>query len=515
MASAFIIQVDSQLKPDSGDETAALLRVLIYEINKTALGDNAPTLPQWTGPPPTMVHVQAILFASLSISLLSAFLAMLGKQWLNRYASSDIRGSAVERSHNRQRKLDGIVAWYFDHVMESLPLMLQAGLFLLGCALSRYLWNISKTVASVVIGVTSLGLIFYIFIIVAGSFSEDCPYQTPGSRILRYLGPKVHSALRNIFKHSKFIKIVAEKVELYHPWWSKRNIIPFIRDLILEIPRGFAIDVYHTGRPAIQVFRVPLIGTYNLARGADNPFYSSLKQWFRQQTIPSNFRCISWTLQTSLDKPIHRNALEHLATFTELTGLDPTLVADCFNVFVGCVSLSGDELVIMQGLEDLAVVSASCFFRTFHHLWVTDPTSSVLADLRRRYNRVIPYWTDLSGFPSHHIIMMTHGSVHEHWVHCSSLQWDNCKPSAQEHIVFAHYLVKLAWAQHQRRKRAFQQGHTLTKAEVPRWILRFALHSLSLDPPPLTSVVADCLTIVAIELNCDVSNIVTLDKRYV
>jgi membrane protein implicated in regulation of membrane protease activity len=61
-----------------------------------------------------MVHVQAILFASLATSLFSAFLAMLGKQWLNRYDSTDKRGSAIERGQNRQQKLDGIVAWYFD-----------------------------------------------------------------------------------------------------------------------------------------------------------------------------------------------------------------------------------------------------------------------------------------------------------------------------------------------------------------------------------------------------------------
>ena len=137
-----------------------------------------------------MVHARAILFASLSASLISAFPAMLGKQWLNRYASTEMRGSAIERSQNRQPKLDGIVGWYFDHVMESLPLMLQVALLLLGCALSRYLWEISITIASVVIGVTSLGLLLYLSIVVAGAVWESCPYQTPGSTFLCYLGPK-------------------------------------------------------------------------------------------------------------------------------------------------------------------------------------------------------------------------------------------------------------------------------------------------------------------------------------
>jgi len=62
-----------------------------------------------------MVQVQAILFVSLIISLFSAFLMMLGKQWLNHYDSTDMQGSTTEHSQNRQQKLDGIIAWYFDH----------------------------------------------------------------------------------------------------------------------------------------------------------------------------------------------------------------------------------------------------------------------------------------------------------------------------------------------------------------------------------------------------------------
>jgi len=158
VTSAFIIEVHSHLQPDPNDETTTLLRVLIHKVDNTTFGNDPPTIPQWTGPPQTIVHVQAMLLASLAASLLSAFLAMLGKQWLNRYVSTDMRGTAIERSQNRQRKLDGVVTWYFDHVMDALPLMLQVALLLLGCALSRYLWGIDITVASVVLSVTLLGI---------------------------------------------------------------------------------------------------------------------------------------------------------------------------------------------------------------------------------------------------------------------------------------------------------------------------------------------------------------------
>ena len=85
MASAFVIQINSQLQRDPNQETAALLRVLIYKMDNTTFGNNVPVLPQWTGPPRAIIQVQAILYASLAASLFSAFLAMLGKQWLNRY----------------------------------------------------------------------------------------------------------------------------------------------------------------------------------------------------------------------------------------------------------------------------------------------------------------------------------------------------------------------------------------------------------------------------------------------
>ena len=53
--------------------------------------------------------------------------------------------------------------------------------------------------------------------------------------------------------------------------------------------------------------------------------------------------------------------------------------------------------------------------------------------------------------------------------------------------------------------------------KVPRWILRFAFRSLSLNPLPPTSAVADCLSIIAIDLGCDVSNVgvPALDERCV
>ena len=142
-------------------------------------------LEAWNGPDHEIVTCQTVLYASLGISLLAAFLAMLGKQWLNRFGKANVRGSEIDESRSRQRKLSGMVSWKFDLVMESLPLMLQSALLLLGYALSSYLWTINLTVASVVIGITSIGSAFYVFIVIAATIADNCPFQTPASQILR------------------------------------------------------------------------------------------------------------------------------------------------------------------------------------------------------------------------------------------------------------------------------------------------------------------------------------------
>jgi hypothetical protein len=120
------------------------------------------------------------------MSLLAAFVAMLGKQWLNRYLRHT-GGSVAERCGDRQRKFDGMEKWPFRMFIESLPIMLQIALLLLACGLSRYMWSVNTSVARIIITFTVLGVLFYIGIVAAGTSSYECPFQTPASIGLRHL----------------------------------------------------------------------------------------------------------------------------------------------------------------------------------------------------------------------------------------------------------------------------------------------------------------------------------------
>ena len=465
VTSAFVIQVAFQLQPDPNEETAALLRVLIHKIDNTTFNGDVPTVPRWSGPPRTIVQVEAILYASLAASLFSAFLAMLGKQWLNRYASIDMRGSAIGRSQNRQLKLDGIITWYFDHVMEALPVILQFALLLLGCALSLYLRGIERTVASVVIGATSFGVAFYAFIVVAGAASLSCPYQTPGAHILRriwrfhiwsfyvwrrHVRNALHSASHSVTHDSAFVKLFTHPlpVQSLARWRVGIAALPFH---IASMLPALATDAYHLVRALVWVF-VAL--ARRVSRRATGLFCGGRK--LRLQTAVLDSRCILWVLQTSLDKDVHLLTLRSLATMTTLGDFNPVLVSACFDSFIRCVVVLDHETRLSQGLEELAEASALCLLRTFSHLAIVDPTSSVLKDVRRRYTTTFPSWTDFTGFPSRPRFAIIHRVLYSPlppWLRGRKPDFWRIQWPSSDQDDHARDLAKLAQFEYQKRGR--------------------------------------------------------------
>ena len=155
--------------------------VLSMLLNNTSGTSSQLPLPTWSGPDPSVVQVQTILSSSLASALLAALLASLGKQWLNFY----VEGSFIDRNRHRELKMRGMITWRFKFIMECLPLLIHISLLLLGYALAQYLWGLSRTVSSAVTGFTASGVAFYIFIILAGTFSKTCPFQTPISVAIR------------------------------------------------------------------------------------------------------------------------------------------------------------------------------------------------------------------------------------------------------------------------------------------------------------------------------------------
>ena len=182
ITSAFIVQIIPAIQPNPIDLTNVLLLRILQQ--NTSFGGTDPLAPV-SIIPIGIVRAQSILFASLSVTLFVAFIAVLGKQWILYYTRATTWGNIVDRGKERQVKLAGLQKWGLHLIMESLPVMLQFALLLFGIALGVYLWDVDVAVAEVVLVVTSVGLAVYICITVAATAWRDCPFQTPLSVLLR------------------------------------------------------------------------------------------------------------------------------------------------------------------------------------------------------------------------------------------------------------------------------------------------------------------------------------------
>ena len=380
-------------------------------------------------------------------------------------------------------------------------MMLQLALLLLGCALSRYLWEIDTTVASVVLGVTVFGLTFYTFIVIVGAVSANCPYQTPGARILRHIPPLVLGVLCSATPNSRSIRLLAV-------WWdclkgfrcSMRDVADLIT-IILRLPIFLAFDAYLFARAMVSVFFAAIRRVYEWSRGPHG---------LDPRTTALDLRCMTWILQTSLDKAIHLLTLKSLATMIIPDDFDPALIPASFNVLAGCVSIVGGKAVVTLGSEELAVASVLCCLRTLSYPTIIDPASRVFKDMQQRYTGTFPIEANFEDLPSYHRFCIIHNIFYPsrkwsksqlRYIRRPKIHWEGCEISSTEHTI----LIQFARFEYERNRHR----------KVPRWILRFAYHLLSQDPPPPASVTADYLSVIATDLGCSTLKATGPDERYV
>jgi len=341
VSATFVASVQPKLEPDPNEMTAAYMQILIHTMNNSLFPDVDPSSVAWTGPPPEIITVQSLLYASLATSLFAAFLAMLGKHWVSRYLRNH-GGSAADKSRDRQRKLDGLEKWHFHIAVESLPVMLQLALFLLGCALSLYLWTISRTVAGAILTFTLFGITSYVFFTLAAALYYNCPYQTPPSILIRtFTG---HLARNN----STFARSVRSRITSLTGVCSR--LTKKLRQVLGRLRSGVRNALQNLGcvpgAPEV-VGQIPLAIVEPPAW-----FFGEISiDW---EVCKADTRCISWMLDSTTDSDVifctARFAAD-MILYPEIAGaLSPRIFA---NLFLECLS---DGRVIPGKLEHASVI---------------------------------------------------------------------------------------------------------------------------------------------------------------
>jgi hypothetical protein len=186
------------MQPNPAENTnVLLLRLIQIAADPNAVHDIS-NLSSSTGYPPSTIWMQALAYASLAFSVLAAFGAVLGKQWLNAYKAARGQGSLEERCTQRQKKLDGLEQFHLQTVLHTFLVLLQISLLQFCLSLSANMWLQQRTISSVIICTTAFGMLFYASTTLLSRLYPDSPFHTPGSEVLRAIYKKL-PAVRNPF----------------------------------------------------------------------------------------------------------------------------------------------------------------------------------------------------------------------------------------------------------------------------------------------------------------------------
>jgi len=280
--------------------TAAYMRILIHTMNESLFPDADSLVTVWAGPRSEIVTAQCLLYASLATSLFAAFVAMLGKQWVNRYIRNR-GGSAEEKSWDRQRKLDGMKQWHFHIVIEGIPVMLQVALVLLGSALSLYLWSINRVVSGIAMAVTSFGFTFYAFLTLAAAFVYNCPYQTPPSLIIQSL---VRYVSRN---HHEVVDSLSSVSSILHT-----------ARLVITRHLTHVFTFWHVPSPVVISENVPLAVVVE-------PTPTQFDTHMHWANHEADARCVAWVLYSTTDKDVILSSVRFAAEIVLYPAIARTL----------------------------------------------------------------------------------------------------------------------------------------------------------------------------------------------
>jgi len=366
------------------------------------------------------------MYASLMISLLAAFVAMLGKQWLNRYLRNS-GGSMIERCGDRQRKCNGLEKWPLHFFVESLPVMLQVALLLLACGLCRHMWSINSSVASTLISLTGLGVTFYIAIVIAGASSYACPFQTPASTALCGLWEKARRGSVFLTVRYKWVLLRTRRM------WNRGVRSLFRRQ---SLPSTIPLE--------------------NIEIHQSEPWMTSMDLAIIHQTNADDVRCVSWILRNITDPEALDAAIRLAGTirwFDDGTNVDPPYdligftFRACFDptgrVYPGSRDRAYYSGRAMMWIRTLAMCKSEEFGNTFPLLATEYIALDLDYDIEHllQVNRVYSF-----GLPIFRLLDIDPGSTPSH------LQW------------ISNVLLHLAWAN----KTALEYRLLLDHISTPR-----------------------------------------------
>ncbi|KAL1945549.1 hypothetical protein VTO73DRAFT_2400 [Trametes versicolor] len=190
--TTFNVQSYLLLQPATPDPSIAVLQQISSQlasfsihppfVNSTqpssttrANASTAPPVPRWA------VWLNALWFSGLILSLSSASVGIMVKQWLNEY-SSGVSGTSRPVARVRQYRLNNIRTWRVEDIIGAIPILLQLALALFLSGMLILLWTLHDTVAAIASTLVGLLAVFTVVTTLLPLINHECSYLTPQIR---------------------------------------------------------------------------------------------------------------------------------------------------------------------------------------------------------------------------------------------------------------------------------------------------------------------------------------------
>ena len=364
----------SDLNRDPDTITQALLQTIVVSLNASATSSLlVSTTPAWTGPSSTTIWVQSLLYVSLACSLFAALAAVLGKQWLSHYQNIGVQGNDETCGLERQRKFDALQTWYLRAILDVIPVLLQLSLLLFGAGLCGYIWVQQRTIAIVTIIANGAGALFYFSVVFLSLCYEDCPYQSPMSRVLRHCGRPIITTFRS------FRRSLVSYRPRFHASPSLRNALYAYGQAWTQRVRRYVrlSNNSRRTRRSLHTKHGDVESQSSVAPKVDphepknEPFaHAALLDGSDELGFSDAVR---WLLTTSTDTQIRADTCLHVCTISWSRGAVQRLpvqvlsglLSDIHSCFAASKSTDGPQLYLMERYSKMATSFISAFLFLF------------------------------------------------------------------------------------------------------------------------------------------------------
>ncbi|KAK0438051.1 hypothetical protein EV421DRAFT_984489 [Armillaria borealis] len=226
VVTTIVAQTYQSLQADYAAMSASLLFELILVQRAIANGSSVDAIAASSlspriafVPTTTDVWVNGLLFTSLLLSLTTALVAVLVKQWLHHYVALP-SGTPRDRSFTRQFRYAGFQKWHVQVIIGLLPVLMHLALAIFLVGLVLFLRPLRAALSWIICVATVLVYAAYVIATILPILFPQCPYRTPLCDIINVT----------------FCRIVPrvswDKDYFFHAWR-----IGFFRNMIHSLPR--------------------------------------------------------------------------------------------------------------------------------------------------------------------------------------------------------------------------------------------------------------------------------------